>query len=76
MTVSNRKLAVLLALILALAAAAGAMVYFLMPGGTQVLVTVGGGATAATAGAQVPGKTVDEVTKLLIQAIDQYLADE
>lgn len=42
MTVSNRKLAVLLALILALAAAAGAMVYFLMPGGTQVLVTVNG----------------------------------
>ena len=41
-----------------------------------VLEKLGGGGNAATAGAQVPGKTVDEVTKLLIQAIDQYLADE
>ena len=42
MNISNRKLAGLLALILVLAAAAGAIVYFLLPGGTQVLVTVNG----------------------------------
>lgn len=42
MKISNRKLAGLLALILVLAAAAGAAVYFLLPGGTQVLVTVNG----------------------------------
>lgn len=42
MNVSNRKLAALLALILVLAAAAGAIIYFRMPGGTQVLVTVNG----------------------------------
>ena len=41
-----------------------------------VLEKLGGGGTAATAGAQVPGKTVDEVTKMLLQAIDQYLEDE
>ena len=42
MNISNRKLAGLLALILVLAAAAGAIVYFFLPGGTQVLVTVNG----------------------------------
>ena len=42
MNISNRRLAGLLALILVLAAAAGAIVYFLLPGGTQVLVTVNG----------------------------------
>ena len=42
MTISNRKLAGLLALVLVLAAAAGAIVYFLLPGGSQVLVTVNG----------------------------------
>ncbi len=42
MNISNRKLIALLALILVLAAAAGILVYFLMPGGTQVLVTVNG----------------------------------
>ena len=42
MNISNRKLIALLALILVLAAAAGAAVYFLNPGGTQVLVTVNG----------------------------------
>ena len=41
-----------------------------------VLEKLGGGGNAATAGAQVPGKTVDEVTRMLLQAIDQYLADE
>ncbi|MBM6926161.1 DHH family phosphoesterase [Pseudoflavonifractor phocaeensis] len=41
-----------------------------------VLEKLGGGGNAATAGAQVPGKTVDEVTKLLLQAIDQYLENE
>ena len=41
-----------------------------------VLEKLGGGGNAATAGAQVPGKSVDEVTKLLLQAIDQYLEDE
>ena len=42
MNISNRRLAGLLALILVLAAAAGAIVFFLIPGGTQVLVTVNG----------------------------------
>ena len=42
MNISNRKLLALLALILALAAAAGAMVYYWMPRGAQVLVTVNG----------------------------------
>uniref|UniRef100_UPI002626572A DHH family phosphoesterase n=1 Tax=uncultured Flavonifractor sp. TaxID=1193534 RepID=UPI002626572A len=41
-----------------------------------VLEKLGGGGNAATAGAQVPDKTVDEVTRMLLQAIDQYLADE
>ena len=42
MNISNRKLIALVALILVLAAAAGAAVCFLKPGGTQVLVTVNG----------------------------------
>ncbi|MBM6722898.1 DHH family phosphoesterase [Pseudoflavonifractor phocaeensis] len=41
-----------------------------------VLEKLGGGGNAATAGAQVPNKTVDEVAGMLFQAIDQYLADE
>ena len=41
-----------------------------------VLEKLGGGGNAATAGAQVPGKTVDEVHQMLLQAIDQYLEDE
>ena len=41
-----------------------------------VLEKLGGGGNAATAGAQVPNKTVDEVHQLLLQAIDQYLEDE
>lgn len=40
-----------------------------------VLEKLGGGGNAATAGAQVPG-TLDEVTRRLIQAIDQYFEDE
>ena len=42
MNISNRRLAGLLALILVLAAAAGSIVYFFLPGGTQVLVPVNG----------------------------------
>lgn len=42
MNISNRKLIALLALILVLAAAAGLIVYFFLPGGAQVLVTVNG----------------------------------
>lgn len=42
MNISNRKLIALLALILVLAAAAGAALYLWMPGGTRVLVTVNG----------------------------------
>ena len=38
--------------------------------------TVGGGGNAATAGAQVPGKGVDEVNDMLLQAIDAYLEEE
>ena len=41
-----------------------------------VLEKLGGGGNAATAGAQVPGKTVDEVGRMLLQAIDEYLEDE
>ncbi|MEQ2456452.1 DHH family phosphoesterase [Flavonifractor hominis] len=41
-----------------------------------VLEKLGGGGNAATAGAQVPGKSVDEVYNLLLQAIDEYLEDE
>ncbi len=41
-----------------------------------VLEKLGGGGNAATAGAQVPNKSVDEVHQLLLQAIDQYLEDE
>ena len=42
MKISNKMLIALLAAILVLAAAAGIAVYFLLPGGTQVLVTVNG----------------------------------
>jgi len=41
-----------------------------------ILEKLGGGGNAATAGAQVPGKSVDEVTKDLLRAIDQYLEEE
>ena len=41
-----------------------------------VLEKLGGGGNAATAGAQVPNKTVDEVHQLLLQAIEAYLEDE
>lgn len=41
-----------------------------------VLEKLGGGGNAATAGAQVPGKTVDEVNEMLLRAIDEYLEDE
>ena len=41
-----------------------------------VLEKPGGGGNAATAGAQVPGKGVDEVNDMLLQAIDAYLEEE
>ncbi len=41
-----------------------------------ILEQLGGGGNAATAGAQVPGKTTEEVTRDLLRAIDQYLEDE
>lgn len=41
-----------------------------------VLEKLGGGGNAATAGAQVPGKGVDEVNDMLLQAIDAYLEEE
>ena len=37
---------------------------------------LGGGGNAATAGAQFPGKTVEEVLPLLKGAIDQYFEEE
>ena len=40
------------------------------------LEKLGGGGNAATAGAQVPGKGVDEVNDMLLQAIDAYLEEE
>lgn len=40
-----------------------------------ILEKLGGGGNAATAGAQVPG-TLDDVSRALIRAIDQYLEDE
>ena len=36
----------------------------------------GGAPPPPTAGAQVPGKSVEEVTKDLLRAIDQYLEEE
>jgi len=40
-----------------------------------VLEQLGGGGNAAAAGCQVSGKTLEEVTRELAQAIDQYLED-
>lgn len=42
MKISNKTLIALLVILLVLAAAAGIAMYFLLPGGTQVLVTVNG----------------------------------
>ena len=41
-----------------------------------ILEKLGGGGNAATAGAQIPGMTVDEATRALLRAIDQYFEDE
>ena len=41
-----------------------------------ILERLGGGGNAAAAGAQVPGKTLEQVTVELAQAIDQYIAEE
>ena len=38
-----------------------------------ILEALGGGGNAATAGAQIKGKTVDEVQKALIGILDQYM---
>lgn len=40
-----------------------------------ILETLGGGGNAATAGAQIPGKTVSEVLPELQAAIDQYYSE-
>lgn len=40
----------------------------------MVLESLGGGGNAATAGAQVRGKSVEEVTQLLTEAIDRYFS--
>ncbi len=40
-----------------------------------ILEKLGGGGNAATAGAQVSGKSLEEVTAELVQAIDQYVAE-
>ena len=41
-----------------------------------ILETLGGGGNAAVAGAQIPGKTVEEVTRELVHAIDSYFEAE
>ena len=41
-----------------------------------ILEKLGGGGNAATAGAQVPGHNVAEVTQQLVTAINQYFEDE
>ena len=41
-----------------------------------ILEKLGGGGNGATAGAQVPSKSVEEVTRRLLQAIDQYFEEE
>lgn len=41
-----------------------------------ILEKLGGGGNAATAGAQVPNPSVDEVFRMLLPAIDQCLAEE
>jgi len=40
-----------------------------------ILEKLGGGGNAATAGAQVPDKTLEEVTLELVRAIDQYVEE-
>ena len=39
-----------------------------------VLEKLGGGGNAAVAGAQVPGKSLEQVTAELVESIDQYVA--
>lgn len=41
-----------------------------------ILESFGGGGNAATAGAQIPDKTVDEVSRELEEAIDRYLEED
>ena len=41
-----------------------------------ILEALGGGGNAAVAGAQISGKSVEEVTRELIAAIDNYFASE
>ena len=40
-----------------------------------ILEALGGGGNAATAGAQIPGKTVSEALAALQEAIDQYYSE-
>ena len=42
----------------------------------MILEKLGGGGNAATAGAQISGKSVEDVTRMLLGAIDQYFEDE
>jgi c-di-AMP phosphodiesterase-like protein len=41
-----------------------------------ILETLGGGGNAAVAGAQVSGMKLEEVATRLVQAIDQYVAEQ
>ena len=37
---------------------------------------LGGGGNGSAAGAQLPGKTVDEVYRMLVAAIDKYFEED
>ena len=41
-----------------------------------ILEKLGGGGNGATAGAQVPSRDIEQVTRQLLQAIDQYFEEE
>ena len=41
-----------------------------------ILESLGGGGNAAVAGAQIPGKNVEQVRKELLASIDKYCEDE
>ncbi len=41
-----------------------------------ILEMLGGGGNAATAGAQLPNKTLDEAARELLAAIDRYFEEE
>ena len=65
--------------------------FVLFPGGDRVIISarsmgdtnvqvilekLGGGGNGATAGAQVPSRDIEQVTRQLLQAIDQYFEEE